>query len=59
MTENYELYRRALDGRDYKTAMGIACENPDVMGRVTLMESYRLIHESEIRLETGENILFR
>ena len=39
MEINYRLFRGAFDTGDYERAMIIACNNPKVMGRVTLSES--------------------
>ena len=51
MEINYRLFRGAFDTGDYERAMIIACNNPKVMGRVTLSEPYRLKIESETRMK--------
>ncbi len=51
MRINYGSFRDAFDAGDYERAMVIACENPEAMKRVTLLESYRLKIEAEARME--------
>ena len=54
--DDYELYRERFDRGDFRGATNIVCKNPEVMERVTLSESYRLVHESIMRVLNMEEI---